>query len=175
MNDHRPIAGQAADASGLSAQWIDGIVGNPVRGCEDAERIAAMNGKGFDPVRARAAVDTCRGFVARVPRGARPLAVYRPDPPRIGSANVLTAVDRPVTVGFAMTDPNIAMFTNLLSAEECERLIVLARDRLARSTVVDRAFGEHQVIDARTSDGLSFRRGGKWIATKWLRAARYGG
>ncbi|VWX56993.1 Prolyl 4-hydroxylase [Burkholderiales bacterium 8X] len=58
-----------------------------------------------------------------------------------------------------MKRPNLVVFGNLVSSEECEFLIRKAKERLARSlTVETRTGGEALNVD-RTSDGMFFERG----------------
>jgi prolyl 4-hydroxylase len=69
------------------------------------------------------------------------------------------AGDREVKLLMALTHPRIVVFGNLLSAEECEEIIALARVRLARSETVETRTGESEVNAARTSDGMFFLPG----------------
>ncbi len=66
------------------------------------------------------------------------------------------AGDRDVRVVMAMTLPRVVVFGDLLSAEECDELIALARSRLARSETVETSTGASAVNPARTSDGMFF-------------------
>ena len=69
------------------------------------------------------------------------------------------AGDREVKLLMALNHPRIVVFGNLLSAEECEEIIALARTRLARSETVETRTGESEVNAARTSDGMFFQPG----------------
>ena len=51
-------------------------------------------------------------------------------------ASVVRAADREVRVVMTMQMPRVVVFAELLSADECDELIALARSRLARSETV---------------------------------------
>jgi len=53
----------------------------------------------------------------------------------------------------------VIVFGGLLSDEECDALMELARPRLSRSETVDNATGGSEINAARTSDGMFFERG----------------
>ncbi|MDR2212646.1 MAG: 2OG-Fe(II) oxygenase [Pseudomonadales bacterium] len=83
-----------------------------------------------------------------------------PDPlPEGGIPSTLWAGDREVRVLGALRRPRVVLFGDLLAPEECEELIELARPRLQRSTAVQVDTGGSAVHDARTSDGMFFKRG----------------
>ena len=71
----------------------------------------------------------------------------------------LDAGDRIVHVLNAMVNPRIVVLGNLLSDQECDELIALARPRLARSLTVATRTGGEEVNDDRTSSGMFFQRG----------------
>ena len=88
-----------------------------------------------------------------------PPAVPVPAPVQWNGAAHLHAADRDVGVLAHLVHPQIIVFGNVLAADECERLIALARSRLVRSTTVDPATGGDLVHEARTSEGMYFVRG----------------
>jgi prolyl 4-hydroxylase len=118
----------------------------------------------MDPHVARAIVDA---FVA-ARRDGKPTPVDSlliEDPPE---AYVYGAPILPVRARYQTNDrlipvlarserPPIAVFGNVLSADECAALIELARPRLTPSTIVDPYSGESRVAAARTSFGMFFR------------------
>src|SRR6202000_1535899 len=77
--------------------------------------------------------------------------------PRIAPGNIIGAAGRSVRVLQRMQRPVVVTLESLFSDEECERLIALARSRLARSTVVDPTTGTNAVANYRNSDGMFFR------------------
>jgi prolyl 4-hydroxylase len=55
--------------------------------------------------------------------------------------------------------PRVVVFGGVLSAEECDELVELARQRVRRSMVFNPDTGGDDLHDARTSEGMFFRRG----------------
>ena len=88
-----------------------------------------------------------------------PAGVPVPEPALAESPLYLDAGDRRVHVLQAMANPRIVVFGNLLSNEECEQLIELAKPRLARSLTVATKTGGEEVNADRTSNGMFFQRG----------------
>lgn len=104
--------------------------------------------------------DTLRGHVEQqAQQRALPPAVPVPEPSLTGSPLYLDAGDRRVHVLQVMSSPRVVVFGNLLSDEECEQLIALARPRLARSLTVATKTGGEEVNADRTSNGMFFQRG----------------
>ncbi len=81
-----------------------------------------------------------------VPAGAR-----LPSGSRIGTS------DRAVRVLARGDNPTLALLEGVVSADECEALIALARPRLQPSTVVDPDTGHDIVASYRASVGMFFR------------------
>jgi prolyl 4-hydroxylase len=71
----------------------------------------------------------------------------------------LDAGDRKVSVLMRLPQPQIVLFGDFLSKDECDRLVEAARPRMQRSLTADRHTGEDQVDSVRTSRGMFFRRG----------------
>jgi prolyl 4-hydroxylase len=86
-------------------------------------------------------------------------AVPVPDPRLEEAPLYLDAGDRQVCVLQAMYNPRVVVFGGLLSDEECEALIELAKPRLARSLTVATKTGGEEVNADRTSNGMFFQRG----------------
>jgi prolyl 4-hydroxylase len=86
-------------------------------------------------------------------------AVPVPDPKLDESPLYIDAGDRRVAVLQAMYNPRVVVFGGLLSDEECEQLIGLAKPRLARSLTVATKTGGEEVNADRTSNGMFFQRG----------------
>ncbi|MFZ5521304.1 MAG: 2OG-Fe(II) oxygenase [Pseudomonadota bacterium] len=119
-------------------------------GQSDAELLSAMRAGGWQDEAAREALK----LPACTPAGA---AV-----PRLAAEDGATQVDldgQRVTVLCRLRKPDLSVVSGLLSAEECESLIALARPRLARSETVDTRTGASEVNAARTSEGMFFQRG----------------
>ncbi|WP_444633209.1 2OG-Fe(II) oxygenase [Cupriavidus oxalaticus] len=75
------------------------------------------------------------------------------------AAYVAEGGDRQVPILFRLASPQIRLYQQLLSAEECDALVALSRGRLARSPVVNPDTGDENLIDARTSMGAMFQVG----------------
>ena len=92
----------------------------------------------------------------------------RPPPPAPGAmpapalgeaANAVVAGDREVRILTALNDPRVVVFGGLLDAPECDELVALAGERLARSETVELDTGGSEINPARTSEGMFFARG----------------
>lgn len=88
-----------------------------------------------------------------------PPAVPVPDPSLEESPLYIDAGDRRVAVLQSMYNPRVVVFGGLLSDQECEQLIALAKPRLARSLTVATKTGGEEVNADRTSYGMFFQRG----------------
>jgi prolyl 4-hydroxylase len=86
-------------------------------------------------------------------------AVPVPTPKLDESPLYLDAGDRKVCVLQTVVDPRIVVFGDLLTVDECEQLIELAKPRLARSLTVATKTGGEEVNADRTSNGMFFQRG----------------
>ncbi|MEZ0308408.1 MAG: 2-oxoglutarate-dependent dioxygenase, partial [Ramlibacter sp.] len=112
-----------------------------------------------EDVAVEAMESTLRGHLEHqaVQQGLPP-AVAVPDPKLEESPLYLDAGDRQVCVLQAMYNPRVVVFGGLLSDEECDALIELARPRLARSLTVATKTGGEEVNADRTSNGMFFQR-----------------
>ena len=72
---------------------------------------------------------------------------------------VVDGGDRTVAVLQRTEVPAVAVFADLLSAEECDTLIEAARPRLSASLTVDTQTGGEELHPDRTSQGMFFSRG----------------
>ena len=144
----------------LAPDWQDWLAGNVVRGCSDADMLATMRQSGFDEHYARVAISVVRSMTERVQQQAPAmLATYRADPCRLPGTARFRAADRDVGIGFALVDPNISLIHDLISEQECEKLIALSAGKLTRSSVLDRQSGGDEISPVRTSEGTFFERG----------------
>ena len=125
------------------------------------EVLASMLASGWDEdVAATVFEQTMTTHVADLTAsGKLPPVVAVPDPLPHGTRATVWAGDREVTVIVTLAEPRVVVFGNLLSGEECDEIIALARTRLARSETVQTATGATEVNEARTSQGMFFDRG----------------
>jgi len=71
---------------------------------------------------------------------------------------VLTSAAHPAQVVARMAKPCVVVFSGLLSHDECDELVALARPRLSRSETVRLSTGNSEIHQARTSEGMFFGR-----------------
>jgi prolyl 4-hydroxylase len=127
--------------------------------------LQSMRAAGWDEAVAREALAAVTGAQAapptrRVESPAAPSAAMAlPEPDLAASPLYLDAGDRRVHVLQVMVNPRVVVFGDLLSDEECEQMIALARPRLARSLTVATRTGGEEINADRTSRGMFFRRG----------------
>lgn len=111
------------------------------------------------------------GQAAEQPVVERPVLVrHDPGQPAIAGARRMPAPalddgtmsiyagDRKVSVLVSMPDPQIVMFADFLSRNECDRLVETARPRMQRSLTTDMKTGHNKLDAVRTSRGMFFRR-----------------
>ncbi len=92
-------------------------------------------------------------------QAALPPPVPVPEPLPHGTRAAVWAFDREVRVLVNLQAPRVVVFGGLLSDDECDEMIALARTRLTRSETVQTATGASEVNEARTSQGMFFDRG----------------
>ena len=95
-----------------------------------------------------------------------PPAVAVPTPALQNSPARVDVGDCQVDVLVSLALPNLVVFANLLSPEECDALIAAARPRMARSLTVQTRTGGEEVNDDRTSSGMFFERGENAVVQK---------
>jgi len=101
-----------------------------------------------------------RDFLAEHARvHALPSPVRVPAPIGLNGPSLVRAADREVQVLASLLLPRIVVFGGLLSGEECDELVAMARERVARSSVVNIETGGDEIHEARTSEGTYFARG----------------
>ena len=149
---------------------------NIERGFGREALVQSLRAAGHPPKFARQAVDLALARAGRrLAASRRPAAtaVATPAPIADGGAtpapsasqiiaeagNAIETSDRTVNILFALNAPRVVLFDGLLSADECDKMIRLSRDKLQRSTVVNAATGDYDVHPDRTSRGTHFQRG----------------
>lgn len=91
--------------------------------------------------------------------GAPPPALAVPRVRADASGTMVDAGDKWVEVREHRDAPDLWVFSNLLSAAECEALIETAAPRLERSLTVDTRTGGEELNHDRTSHGMFYTRG----------------
>ena len=123
--------------------------------------LASMRASGWQEDAAIAAMEeVLSGFLAEQhAAGGPPVPVAVPDVELRGAPTLLDAGDREVKLLLAMKLPRVLVFGELLSPDECDELVALARPRMERSLTVDTATGGTEINASRTSRGMFFTRG----------------
>ncbi|MCO4892221.1 2OG-Fe(II) oxygenase [Cupriavidus sp. WGtm5] len=118
--------------------------------------VLSMLRSGYDDAFARRSVAAA---FAQDNGGAAPARPAQAEPAAAGTPAVYAADggDRRVPVLFRLASPQVQLFQQLLSDDECDALVALSRGRLARSPVVNPDTGDENLIDARTSMGAMFQ------------------
>ena len=139
-------------------QWI---VDQARAGCKPEDVLESMTKAGWNVEVAVAALEsTVKDYLdTHAAAAGVPAPVVVPDPPLEGSPVLIDAGDRQVQVVMNMHKPRVVVFGGLMSHEECDELVALARTRLVRSETVDNQTGGSELNEARTSEGMFFERG----------------
>jgi prolyl 4-hydroxylase len=136
----------------FDAAWKSWLDDNIRRGCTHQSLIDAMIANAFHP-------NTARSILARhiagedIGRDEDHAHDYRYGTPMLPSGRVLAARDRATPKLFSCEQPVVALLADVLSGEECDRLIEIGRERVQRSAVVDPDSGSEVLIEARKSEG----------------------
>lgn len=152
----------------LHAAWQDWLTASLVRGTGDGLLFETMRRAGFDPAYARVAISVVRSMTERVQtQDPSLLREYVPDPIRLPIAGARVRVaDREVRFSMVLANPNVALVEDLLTEQECEKLIQLARGKVRRSEVVDPTSGRLEISGVRRSEGAHFSYGENAIVAR---------
>jgi prolyl 4-hydroxylase len=139
-------------------QWI---VEQAQAGHQPEAVLQSMLASGWsEDVAVEAMESTLRGHLEQTAAASGlPPSVDVPDLQLEEAPLYVDAGDRQVHVLNVMENPRIVVFGNLLSDQECDELIALAKPRMARSLTVATKTGGEEVNDDRTSNGMFFQRG----------------
>lgn len=154
---------QTAPQIKTSAEVIQWITQQAQAGHKPEVVLAAMRANGWSEAQARLAIEDTMRFLQQ--QQQQPAVQQLPQPVRVPGPDlaatpwIVRTSDREVQVLATMELPRVIVFGSLLSHEECDALIELARARLRRSNTLDNATGGEEVNAARTSDGMFFERG----------------
>lgn len=167
----------------LSPEWEQWIVSNIERGVPLPALIEEMVRKNFDLVTATSAVMerapgsvlansaqlgaiAVRAYKYSIPVGFEAHYEYQYTPSRIAKGNVIDIDGHAVRVVARLNEPEVVVFENLLSDDECDQLIELSKPKLKPSTIVENQTGVEKVISERTSEGMFFQRGENALVSK---------
>lgn len=160
----------------LSPEWEQWLDANIARGVALPALIEEMVRKNIDLVTATNAVMErapgsllansaqlgmmmLRTYKYAIPAGFEPhYDDYQYATSRIAEDNVIDIDGHAVRVLARLKEPEIVIFADVLSDEECDRLVELSRPKLKPSTIVENETGAEKVISERTSEGMFFYR-----------------
>ncbi|RED61915.1 MULTISPECIES: 2OG-Fe(II) oxygenase [Cohnella] len=138
--------GQQKVLNGEWMQWISHNLGN---GCTPDSVVEAMVEGGFEQAFAEAAVQLSeKATSSTFDYGTIHFA-------HIGHS--IRTSDQKVRISARLDKPFIIVMDNVLTDEECDRLIALSRDKLERSRTVNPSTGEDMIVEERTSWGTFFQ------------------
>lgn len=125
------------------------------------EVVSAMVGEGWAQDKA---VDAVQGvlhqlLVEHARANGLPEPTPVPEPMEFGGSHLLDGGDRRVPVLANLKHPRVVVLGSVLSDEECDGLIGMARARLRRSETFLLDEGVSRVHEGRTSEGMFFARG----------------
>lgn len=149
-------------------QWI---VEQALAGFSPEVVVEAMKSSGWEEMVAVKALETTlrdhqQGLSPGQPLRPLPDGGTRlPDVRLEGSSHEVGLGGRVVQVLVSVRHPRIVVLGNLLSHDECDQLIELARPRMARSMTVQTRTGGQETNPDRTSNGMFFSRGEHPVVT----------
>ncbi|MBP0630200.1 2OG-Fe(II) oxygenase [Cupriavidus sp. AcVe19-1a] len=155
------VAGGKAGYTESSPELEQWLARHVAQGFGADALVLSMLRSGYDDSFARRAVAAAFGAdtAARGPAKPEPARTAAPRAKTTAASYLADGGDRQVPILFRLASPQIRLYQQLLSAEECDALVALSRGRLARSPVVNPDTGDENLIDARTSMGAMFQVG----------------
>ncbi len=154
--------------------WKAWLSENIQLGCSQESMIQAMIKAGFESAVASILVAQALGYSlsgntntqenlaiepVNQPAGrlAKPTA-YLYEPSLISTRNSITIDHHTVNVLARYKQPEVVIFSHVLSDEECDEIIKRSHSKLKRSTTINPLLGTEDVIERRTSEGTYFKR-----------------
>lgn len=164
----------------LDITWANWAIENIAAGVDDAVVIDAMVQAGIDPEMANNLVKRVRvipgyAVVERAVQRAKQLESVEAELKKLQSSEEIMVGTLPhvrlqdrtsvtieghtITVQMQLKNPNIVLFSNFLSPQECMKLIELSTKKITPSQAIDVDTGEGIAHSDRTSSGTYFNRG----------------
>lgn len=146
-------------------QWI---IDQAKAGRPPDEVLKSMMSSGWDEDVALVALEeTLAGFLKEhAQANGLPAPVRVPEPDLTDAPTSLVIDGHEIKIVMTLRNPRVIVFGNMLSHDECDELVELARARLVRSETVVTSTGSSEVNVARTSDGMFFGRGENALCTR---------
>lgn len=160
-HDRNAWPANMTETSNLSAELEQWILDQVRAGQPPEAVLEPLLESGWEQQAAIDAIETVtRDFLeAHARENGLPMPSRVPAPIAFNGPSLIDAGDREVRVLASVRHPRVIVFGNLLSDEECDRMVAFARSRLSRSATVDLETGGDIVHEGRTSQGMSFERG----------------
>lgn len=139
-------------------QWI---VDQAKAGRSPDDVLKSMMDSGWtEDVAIEALEDTLQGFLKdHAKANGLPVPVPVPEPDLLDSPGSVVVDGHEIKVVMTMRNPRVVVFGGFMTEAECDELVGLARQRLARSETVVTSTGASEINTARTSEGMFFGRG----------------
>jgi prolyl 4-hydroxylase len=132
----------------LTPQWREWIKDRLRKGATFQTIVAKMIEQEFDPAYAMTAVQIYHDELR---------SDYIYETPRFSHAGgYVQTSDRKIAITARLDKPCMVMMDDVLSPEECERLIDLSQNHLSRSKTLNSVSGEKSIDEYRTSHGYQF-------------------
>lgn len=138
----------------IPLEWVEWILECLKRECVLSDMVRIMAENGIPNEIAPTWIDFVKQYA-----GNNLVSDYQYEPSRIPHKNTFDIDDRTINVALRIAEPEIILFGNVLSNDECDALVELAKPKIERSKVVGYEDGVPFVDDVRTSFGASFMRG----------------
>lgn len=144
----------------LSTDWQQWLEHNLARGCSHRTILDAMLTGGVDALSAARALVQALDPNGNASAPSEQASTAQPFlPSRLATGNRVDLGDIEARLITRLKRPDLAVFEQVLSADECRELMAMSRDKLARSTAINKQTGQPDVIAERSSEGTSFQRG----------------
>ena len=152
---------QTQNSQAVTVELRNWIVAQAQAGYAPEVVLKSMLKSGWqEEVAAQALEETLRGYLSEHAKAnGLPEPRVVPEPLALEHGAVLDVGGREVQVVANMLNPRVLVLGGLLSHDECDEIVELARERLARSETIQLDTGSSEVNEARTSDGMFFGRG----------------
>jgi prolyl 4-hydroxylase len=153
-----PDTAHPSAATGMPADWQHWVEENIEHGVPEEELVQALAKNNFDKVVIAGAI---RAIKAAQGKSASAAEIGEESENLehgvvLGSSNIVCTSDRDVPILMEYESPQVILFGNVLSPEECEQLISLSKPKISRSTTVDDDSGSALLHQNRTSSGTFF-------------------
>jgi prolyl 4-hydroxylase len=148
----------------FSSDWWDWAEEALIKGCTIESMIEAMVKSGFDLEQAKSHIQEVKEKkitkLDRFPHLKNLDSAYDSSSPLsfIKNTNTIELPDRLVDIAFRVTKPDVVYIDNFLSYQECDLLVEQSKSQLTPSTVVNYENNSGKIHQARTSEGMCFRR-----------------